>query len=272
MRYKLVIVYDGSEYCGWQVQPNGISVQEKITKTLEKILQQKISLVGSGRTDAGVHAIGQVAHFSANSSISKEQLHYSLNVVLPKDISVISTSEVSDDFHAQKSASKKTYWYLFHLSPINNPFIRDFTWQLSYHLDFNAMQKASKLILGKHDFRAFANQANQGSCSKNPIRTINDTDWSYDEPFLRFSISANGFFYKMVRNIVGTLIDIGRGKLQVEDMTKILLSHDRKNASPAAPPQGLYLHSVEYQRYPTIFLKELFPHLRSFYKNKNPGP
>ena len=270
MRYKLVIAYDGSGYSGWQVQPNNMTVQEKVSESLEKILQEKISLVGSGRTDSGVHALGQVAHFSAKKPIDVKNLLYSLNSLLPDDILILSIEEALDSFHSQKSAIKKTYQYHFHLSRISNPFFQDFIWQVAYNLNIDNMQKAAQYILGEHDFRAFANQSDQGSCARNPVREIQSAFFEFQDPFLFFEISANGFFYKMVRNIVGTLIDIGRGKLKVEEMQTILRSCDRSKASPAAPPQGLYLHSVQYPGTPTIFAKELFPHLQSFHRNKNP--
>lgn len=246
MRYKLIIAYDGAGYHGWQVQPNGISIQEILIEKLEMILQYPIRLIGSGRTDAGVHALGQTAHFDSDKSIDCKKLLHSLNAVLPKDIRILSLEEVIETFHAQYSATSKVYRYHLYLRPILSPFRKKWVWHVPFLKDLDAMREASGYFLGKHDFTAFANEAHVGVAAHDPIRTLSRLDWIMDQEELILEFEADGFLYKMVRNIVGTLVECGSKKLEPKKIIEILASKDRRQAGQAAPPQGLVLVRVSY--------------------------
>lgn len=244
--YKLDISYDGTNYCGWQIQPNGLSIQEVIQQNLALILRQEVTIIASGRTDAGVHALGQVANFHFPSPIDTYRLHGSINGLLPPDIRINTISEVSDAFHAQYSPKGKTYHYHLHLDRVQNPFKRLYSLHVREKTDLQALKNAAKLFVGTHDFTSFANEAHLGTVSRDPIRTLQRLDIIDQEGGVRLEFEADGFLYKMVRNIVGTLLDIGAGKMSQDDVKLIFENKDRRTAGKAAPPHGLFLMHVDY--------------------------
>jgi pseudouridylate synthase I len=244
--YKLTISYDGTNYCGWQVQPNGVSIQEVIQKHLKTILRTEITIIGSGRTDAGVHAMGQVANFLFPETVDIYRLHGSINGLLPPDIRINNIVEVPADFHAQYSPKGKTYHYHLHLDRVQNPFRRHYNLHVKEKIDLECLKEAAKLFVGTHDFTSFANEAHLGTASRDPIRTLKRLDVVNQEGGIRLEFEADGFLYKMVRNIVGTLLDIGAGKLSKENVKEIFNAKDRRQAGKAAPPHGLFLMHVDY--------------------------
>lgn len=245
--YKLTIAYDGTAYCGWQIQPNGTSIQHLIQETLEKITQQPVVLIGSGRTDSGVHALGQVAHFKSPRALDTGRLHTSLNALLPPDIRVKEVVEVPLTFHAQFSAIGKTYHYHISLKKHHDPFKRHFALHVRDRLDIAAIKVAAQYLIGTHDFTSFANQPTEGAASVDAVRTLDRLDIiTDDQGNLRLEFHGNGFLYKMVRNIVGTLLEVGKGKRAPEDILEILQAKDRKKAGKAAAPHGLFLVHVDY--------------------------
>jgi tRNA pseudouridine38-40 synthase len=245
-RYKLTISYDGTHYSGWQVQSHFLSIQVFIQKALQTILNEKIDLTGAGRTDAGVHALGQTAHFSIVKELDLFRFHYSLNCLLPKDIRITKIEKVSLSFHARYSAIGKIYHYRIYCGAIHDPFSHHFVLHIPYPLDIEKMKLAASVLIGTHDFSSFAHQARYGSAAKNPIKTLKRIDIISDESHLRFELEADGFLYKMVRNIIGTLLEVGRGMLNAEDVLGILQAKDRKKAKMTAPPHGLFLIRVLY--------------------------
>jgi len=244
--YKLTIAYDGTHYCGWQVQPNGISIQEIIQAKASIITREHVIVIGSGRTDSGVHALGQVANFHTSSPLDTFRFQGSLNSLLPPDIRVLKTEEVADAFHAQYSPIGKIYHYLVHLGPVSDPFKRLYSYHLKEKIDINTLKAAASTLLGKHDFTSFANQAHLGSAARDAVRTLYRLDIVEEQGGVRLEFEGDGFLYKMVRNIVGTLLEISAGKYSKDELPMILASKDRKLAGQAAPPQGLFLVKVLY--------------------------
>ena len=253
---RLKIAYNGANYCGWQVQKNRQSntVQEIIETALRKILKEKISLIGSGRTDSGVHALCQVANFKTNSKLGPDNILRALNSSLPSDIKILESFEIDAKFNAQHSAKSKIYSYVVLNSKISDPFLNDFVWQISFPLDIKLMSKEARNLAGRHDFKSFCAS---GSMVKRTIRTIKkiEVETKLKSSLLGLptsgrlviiTIEADGFLYNMVRNIVGTLIDIGRGYLNKGDMKRILKAKDRRLAGVNAPARGLYLREVKY--------------------------
>lgn len=245
--YKLLIAYEGTQYSGWQIQKNGVSIQALLEKYISIILRTSIQIVGSGRTDAGVHALGQVAHFKTTTSFSFARLLASLNSLLPSDIRVLSIEEAPLDFHARYSAIGKVYHYYLHVSPIQNPFNRFYAYKVPHPVLPNTLEQAAKLFIGTHDFTSFANEARTGSASKNAIRNLKRLSILQREECLCLELEADGFLYKMVRNIVGTLLDICAGKIALEKIPAIFQAKDRKLAGRAAPAHGLTLVQVHYK-------------------------
>lgn len=245
-KYKLTISYDGTAYQGWQVQPNGPSIQEKIQIALETVLKEKIGLVGSSRTDAGVHAIGQTAHFETESSFQKDKLLYSLNGLLPLDIRLLDLEEVTDDFHARYSAFGKIYHYHLHLDRTMDPFQRLYTYHIHKKINISLLEQAAKEFIGTHDFTSFANEAGEGCAKNKPVKTMKRLDVIPQKGGLRLEFEADGFLYKMVRNIVGTLLQVADGSLSLDQISSIFEAKDRRLAGFAAPPRGLFLVKVNY--------------------------
>ena len=241
--FRLVIEYDGTNYHGWQIQPEDISIQGEIQKVLRVITQSDIPVTGSGRTDAGVHAVGQVAHFKAVTALSPEKFHDALNKMLPDDIVIRACNRVDIDFHARFSAKRKTYCYSILNSDIPIAIHRHYYWHIMKKLDIDSMQKAAEYLIGEKDFKAFEGA---GSPKKSTIRTIFDARIDKTDDIIEFEVAGSGFLKFMVRNITGTLVEVGLGKITPDDFHEILLSGDRANAAPTAPPHGLFLIAVGY--------------------------
>lgn len=237
------IEYDGTNYSGWQIQPNARSVQEEIMKALKKITNEEIKLNASGRTDAGVHAKGQVANFYLNASIPTNRIVPALNSNLTQDITVLNAKEVPLDFHARYSAESKKYLYNIYNSSTRSSLLRNYSYHVTNKLSISKMENAAKKLIGTHDFKAFMSS---GSSVQDTIRTIYTIKIDKHNNNICLSFHGNGFLYNMVRIIVGTLIEIGTDRRPVEEIEQILLSKDRKNAGHTAPPQGLLLEKVYY--------------------------
>jgi tRNA pseudouridine38-40 synthase len=241
MRYKLTIAYDGTRYAGWQVQANAPSIQPLIQQALQTILRHPIALSGSGRTDAGVHARGQTAHFDADHPPPR----LSLNALLPPDIRVLKIEPVSSDFHARYSALAKIYHYHLHLHPVACPFQRLYSHHVLGPCDLQLLKEAAPLFLGTHDFTSFANVKEEGA--SDAVRTLTRLDMIEQRHGIRLEFEGNGFLYKMVRNITGTLLEVAAGKIPPADIPLIFAARDRRRAGHAAPPHGLFLMHVLYK-------------------------
>ena len=239
---KLTIQYDGTKYCGWQKQPNSSGIQGTIEYAIYEITKEKVNIIGSGRTDAGVHALGQVANFKTNSSIPAARIPNALNAKLPKDISIIDCQEVSDDFHSRYSATGKIYRYLIYNKPYRSPLYKDTSYHIRYELDIEKMRSEARSLLGTHDFKGFMSS---GSSVKDTVRTIHDISIENSGDLIVLEVEGNGFLYNMVRIIVGTLVDIGRGRID-KSMEEIIASQDRGEAGHTAPAHGLFLKKVHY--------------------------
>jgi tRNA pseudouridine38-40 synthase len=244
--YKMTIAYDGTHYSGWQVQPNAVSIQSLLHGAIKTIIRQDVVIIGSGRTDAGVHALGQTAHFKYCGDIDLFRFQASLNGLLPRDIRVLHVEQVPLDFHAQYSAVGKTYHYHIHQNPVQNPFGRLYSLHMREKIYCDLLQEASQLFVGEHDFTSFANEAHRGSAANDPVRTIKRLDYILEEGGFRLEFEADGFLYKMVRNIVGTLLEVSTGKRNIEEIRAIFNAKDRRQAGQAAPPHGLFLVKVSY--------------------------
>lgn len=242
--FKLIIEYDGSSYHGWQRQKNRKTIQGEIEKAIMTITGKKIALTGSGRTDAGVHAFGQVANFYCDTEISPEVFQRGLNGLMPKDIIIKECNTVDEKFHARYDAKTKTYRYKILNRTIPAAICRQYAWFIKKKLDLDAMQSAILHIIGTNDFKAFEGAGSPRSSTKR--RVINASLQQKEKEYLIFEIEANGFLRFMVRNIVGTLLDVGLCKITPDDFKKILLSKDRNLAGATAPPHGLFLMNVKY--------------------------
>lgn len=246
MRLKLTLQYKGTKYHGWQFQPHHLTIQEILQKALSQILGEPITVISTSRTDAGVHALGQVCHFDVLKEVEIRKLVYGLNSVLPDDIAATHLERVSADFHAQKSARRKTYDYYLLNSSVRSPFLKDFSWQVPYPLDLQKMKKAAKLLVGEHDFKSFCAS---DSTVKTTARKIYRIDINRGRlPLLCISITGSGFLKHMVRNMVGTLVEIGRGKMTLTQFKKAFKSRDRRQMARTAPAKGLFLMHVEFDK------------------------
>jgi len=246
---KLVLTYDGSESSGWQVQPDAATIQGTLASAIGRITGEKVLPQGSGRTDAGVHALAQVASFSTESPIPTENLIKALNDVLPAAIRVLEVGEVAADFHARKSARAKTYRYRIYRGTICPPFLARYVWHYPYPLDEGSMQAAAALVVGEHDFTSFAavdpeRGREEGEVTN--VRRIFSSSWQRDGDELVYSVRGSGFLHHMVRNLVGTFVLVGKGTLKAADVERILAARKRSAAGATAPASGLYLVSVEY--------------------------
>ncbi len=241
---KLTIQYDGTGYHGWQIQPNTPTIQGVLEEKIGVITGECVTLIASGRTDAGVHALGQVANFKTKSQISLRGLKRGLNSLLPNDIAVTRVEAVREDFHARFSAKSKVYEYRVSNSSVLAPMERDFSWHVPQSLDLEKMRVAARLLLGTHDFSSF--RAAQ-SDNLNPVRTLMALEIRRNrQRIISFRVRADAFLKHMVRNIVGTLMEVGRGKIVPESVTEILEAKDRTRAGMTVPPNGLFLVEVEY--------------------------
>lgn len=239
----LRIEYDGTSYFGWQRQQNAISIQQVIEEKICDVTGEDVSVIGSGRTDSGAHARGQVANFYTNSSIPPEKFSFVLNTKLPSDIRVKESKEVPMDFHARYCAVAKRYTYSMVLDRHGIAIGRYYYYNIKEILDIDNMIRGASIFQGTHDFKAFMSK---GSSVKNTVRTIYSSRIISEHPFLYFDIVGNGFLYNMVRIMVGTLIEIGRGKLTFLDAAQIIKKGDRRLAGPTAPAHGLCLEDVYY--------------------------
>ncbi|SMP69533.1 tRNA pseudouridine(38-40) synthase TruA [Anoxynatronum buryatiense] len=241
---RMIIEYDGTGYCGWQIQPNGISIQEKLTDALTAVTGEKVTVHGSGRTDAGVHARGQCASFKTKSRIPANRFAPALNTHLPPDICVLETREASPDFHARYSALGKAYSYHLHVHPQGSALLRNAAWQLRQWPDTAKMEAALEMITGTHDFAAFR-AAN--SDVKDTVRTIWKASLYHREPHLRITYQGNGFLYKMVRMLSAAVVQVGLGKMPLEAIRERLNHPAADYRKLTAPPQGLFLDKVYYE-------------------------
>lgn len=242
-RFKLEIAYDGTHYCGWQIQPNGITVEEVINQKLSELLREEIKVIGASRTDSGVHALGNVAVFDSQTQIPGDKLSYALNQRLPKDIVIQSSCQVADDFHPRYCDTRKTYEYLIYNAKFENPLCSRYSHFVFLPLRLEAMQKAARILTGEHDFKSFCSSRGQQLTT---VRQIYDLNVSKEGNMVKIRICGNGFLYNMVRIIVGTLIKVGLGVYPPEYVQEILDAKDRTKAGPKVPAKGLTLIGIEY--------------------------
>jgi tRNA pseudouridine38-40 synthase len=241
MRFFVTFSYDGGRYHGWQIQPNGVSVQEKLQEALSTLLREEITVTGAGRTDTGVHAKMMVAHFDADE-IDCEQLTYKLNRLLPQDIAVQKVERVSEEMHARFSAKCRTYHYYIHTR--KEPFLRTYSCEMHYALDFAKMNEAAQRLLDYEDFGAFCKS---GADVKTTLCKVTKAEWIQTSPTTwYFEITANRFLRNMVRAVVGTLIDVGRGRLSVDEFCKVIEGKKRTEAGESMPGHALFLEKIEY--------------------------
>jgi tRNA pseudouridine38-40 synthase len=263
---KLILSYDGSEFAGWQVQPQRATIQGTLASSIGRLTGENVLPQGSGRTDAGVHALAQVATFQTSSSIPTKNWTKALNDILPASIRVLEATEAAPDFHVRKSAHAKTYRYRMYRGAICPPFLSRYVWHYPFPLDESAMAKAAGLVVGEHDFTSFAavdsermermaavenlshgeHRGTQGETQVSNVRTIFSSAWTREGDDFIYAVRGSGFLHHMVRNLVGTFLLIGKGTLSREDFACILAARDRSAAGPTAPARGLYLVGVEY--------------------------
>lgn len=266
--WKLTVAYDGTPYNGWQIQPGLPTIQGTLANALHRITGETVLPQGSGRTDTGVHAIGQIASVSLSSPIPAPNLQRALNHILPTSIRILSVQAVPDDFHARHSARRKTYEYRIAPQPVCLPAIAPFVWNCTWPLDLVAMQQAATHVVGTHDFTSFAatdhdlttrnasaeyeDDSATSQPEKTAIRTIFASTWHTESGLLLYRVTGSGFLHHMVRNLVGTFVDVGRGRTPAEAIPAILASRARAAAGPTAPPQGLFLIEVDYSDSPEM--------------------
>ena len=241
---KLTIEYDGREYHGWQKQPNRLNIQGEIEQAIENITGEKVELIGSGRTDAGVHAFGQVANFKMNSNFPIEKIPIAINSQLKRSIRIQRAEEVEESFHSRYNCHKKTYAYIIDNSKNGSAIYRNLTYHVSQLLDVEAMKQGAKYLIGEHDFASFKSS---GTSSKSSVRIIYDIQILKEQERVVIQITGNGFLYNMVRIISGTLLEIGMGQIPPEEMKFILQAKDRQRAGKTLPAHGLYLMHVDFE-------------------------
>ena len=241
--YRVTLAYDGTDYLGWQVQPQGVTIQSRLQEALTHIAGETVSVVGAGRTDAGVHAQGQVAHFDLPTAVPPSGLLKGLNSILPEDIRILEVASAPDDFHARYQARSKTYRYYLDRAPVASPFRCRYTLHHPYPLDVEAMSQAAARLVGRHDFSSFRASSCEAKTSERDCHVSRFTEQGGE---LVYEVAANGFLHHMVRNLVGTLLEVGRGKLAPDDITRLLEARDRTLAGPTAPAKGLHLIRVDY--------------------------
>lgn len=247
VRYKATISYDGTLFSGFQRQPQKRTVQEELEKTLQRINNgQFVTIHGAGRTDSGVHAYGQVVHFDLPSRRDTEKLRFALDTQGPEDVDVVCVEEVTEDFHARYSRHSKTYEFLVDIGRPKNPMMRHYATHYPYPLDTDKIREAIQDLVGTHDFTGFTAS---GTSVQNKVRTITQAELTVDQQrnFLIFTFSGNGFLYKQVRNMVGTLLKIGNGRMPVHQIRTVLETKNRQLAGPTAAGNGLYLKEIIYE-------------------------
>jgi tRNA pseudouridine38-40 synthase len=242
--FKMTVEYDGSAYCGWQRQKNGTSIQQVLEDAIKKITGQKVAVIGSGRTDAGVHALNQVASFKCSTSLPLNNIYRGMNSVLPPDIVVKEMEEVAGDFHAQRDVKSKVYVYKICNQRLRPALGRNFFWFIRFPLNLALMREASRYLIDTHDFSCFCAT---GTDVKNRVRMIIDIEIkTCEDGIIEIKVEARGFLKYMVRNIIGTLVEVGRSKRKPEEMKVIIESRNRKIAGATAPAYGLFLKEVKY--------------------------
>jgi len=247
--FKLTIEYEGTNYHGWQKQKNKSTVQGVIEEAVKEAFKTEIHIIGQGRIDSGAHALGQVAHFKVGKEFAPLALRRALNSLLPRDIRIKNVEIVGDDFHSRYSAKLRHYRYLIYSNDGPSVWLRRFAHFYPYRVDIEKMYRATNFLIGEHDFSSFQSS---GSIVRNPVREITSIEinrkkiWNSFPELIMFDIKANAFLYRMVRNIVGTLLEVGRGKITPEEIKRILELKDRKELSSPVPAYGLYLVEVEY--------------------------
>lgn len=247
-RIRLIVAYDGTEYCGWQIQKNGVTIEGELSRGLRELLGEEVEVIGASRTDSGVHALGNIAVFDTESRIPSDKFAAALNGYLPADIRVQRSDEVSPDYHPRYQKTEKTYEYTILNTRIALPVWQRYSYHVYQELDANAMKEAAKLLEGEHDFSAFCSV---GSQVKSKVRTIYEVSVQEEEisvgnggKLLRIRVRGNGFLYNMVRIVAGTLVEVGMGRRTVESIREALETGDRQKAGPTAPPQGLMLVEI----------------------------
>ena len=243
MNYKLNLSYDGTAYHGWQRQNNAVAVCDVVESAIEKIFKHKIEITGCSRTDAGVHAIDYVCNFKSDHIIPLDRLPLAINTKLPEDIRIKSAEVVDENFNSRFSAKSKTYIYKTYCSKILNPFYRNYAYHFPYEINMENIKKATSYFEGTHDFAGFMTQ---GSSQKTTVRTVNYLKAREVGDVIEFEINANAYLYNMVRIISGTLLYVGNGKINAEDIPEVIKSCDRRRAGITAEPQGLYLKEILY--------------------------
>ncbi len=243
-RIRLTVAYDGTDYCGWQIQPNGITIEEVLNRAIVKLTGEEVRVTGASRTDSGVHALGNIAVFDTRTSIPPERMSYALNQRLPKDIVVVRSEEVPLDWHPRyQSRIRKTYEYHIHNAPVPNPLRRRYSTYVSFPLDVKLMRQGAACLIGEHDFVSFCNVRTQ---AESTVRRIESLEIEREGEEIIIRITGNGFLYNMVRIIAGTLIRVGRGFYSPEKIREILEARRRTKDSVTAPPEGLVLKEIQY--------------------------
>jgi len=257
--WKLVLAYDGSDFHGWQVQPDRPTIQGVLSDAIERVVGERVLAQGSGRTDAGVHSLGQVASFCLAAPIPPANLVRALNRTLPESIRVLAAEHAPPDFHARHSAMEKTYEYRIFRGEVCPPALARYVYALNWPLDVQAMAHAASDILGKHDFTSFAAaDPDAGSRKADPpqdldnVRTVRESFWTAEPERLTYRVTGSGFLHHMVRNLVGTFLDIGRSAMPAESIPGVLAARSRAAAGPTAPARGLFLVSVKYPKQPRL--------------------
>mgnify|MGYP001427353034 FL=1 len=243
-RIKLVIAYDGTNYCGWQIQPNGLTIEEVLNRKLSELLKEEIQVIGASRTDSGVHALGNVAVFDTNTRIPAEKISYALNQRLPQDITIQNSIEVSMEFHPRHCNSIKTYEYRILNRKFPMPLERLYSYFVYMPLNVLPMKKAAEYIVGEHDFKSFCSTRSQ---VENTVRRIDSLTVTKENDMIIIRIMGNGFLYNMVRILVGTLMKVGLGVYPPEHVKEILEACDRSKAGPKVPGRGLTLVKIDYE-------------------------
>jgi tRNA pseudouridine38-40 synthase len=244
---KLTLAYDGTDFAGWQIQAEARTVQETVQAILARITGEQIALVGSGRTDAGVHALGQVASFETSSQHTCEVFHRALNAELPDDVAIVEVKEAPAAFHALRSARRKRYRYVIHDGNVRDVFSRRYVWRWPTQLDDKAMARAAATLVGTHDFSSFETAGSERESSVRTVLAVDVARPVSDRPHeIHIEVESNGFLYNMVRAIVGTLVEVGRGARPQQWVAEALAARNRSAAGRTAPPQGLFLLCVKY--------------------------
>lgn len=241
--FVLNLRYDGTAYHGWQIQQNAVTVCEKVTGAVEKIICEKTEIIGCSRTDAGVHALSYVCNFKSDTKIPAEKLRFAVNTKLPDDIRVMESYTADDDFHSRFSAKSKTYIYKSYHAESHDPFLRNYAYLFGYETDLDKMKRAAEHFIGTHDFSAFRTM---GSSQKTTVRTVNSLEVRRKDGVTEFEINANSYLYNMVRIISGTLLYVGCGRIDADEIPDIIKSKDRKRAGITAEACGLYLKKIYY--------------------------